>query len=261
MWKHWDEKIEKEQRSLVVKSNDLIRHSRNALSLQLFKTLHYMISKINKNDEPSKEYIIDIQTFCKVANINDESGKNYNSIKEALSNIDRMSVWVELLYDGIEKRVRWFDTLEINKQSGVIKYSFDKSIQPLLFNLDGNFTSYMLSNIITLKSRYAIQLYEMLKSYVGYKKSIKVSKKGLLDRLNAGNYKTTKDIKERILEHAKKEINDKTDIQITYSLTNEYGGRGYDTVSFFVRAKDNYEIEATNDKLFPELGYNWIDER
>ena len=70
---------------------------------------------------------------------------------------------------GTKKWVNWFSCLEYD--TGVLNYAFDERLKPFLLNLQGNFTSYHLSNVMNLKSNYAILTYELLSQArdIGYR--------------------------------------------------------------------------------------------
>lgn len=79
--------ISDSQNYLVVKSNDLIQKSRYNLTAQQQKVLLYLISKIQPDDTELKEYEFNIQEFCNVCGIDSTSGKNYDDLKKAISEL------------------------------------------------------------------------------------------------------------------------------------------------------------------------------
>jgi plasmid replication initiation protein len=86
----------------------------------------------------------------------------------------------------------------------------------------GEYTQYDLFNILGLKSKYSIRLYELLKSYA-YKGSKTYEIDELRTILAAENYKNFYNFRERVLKKSVKEINKYTDLDIDFSLYDRNG--------------------------------------
>lgn len=258
-WHPLTNDIVKQHEHYVVMDNDLIQHSRNTMALKQYKLLLYMISKIKKEDKPETMYFINIKDFCLVANIDYTSGKNYEDIKEALWNIDKQYVWMKKPEVKKEIRLRWFNRLLIDYGSGKIEYSFHEDIQPYLFNLISRYTQFMLMYILAMKSKYAVAMYELMKSYQNYKGIITISLDEVKRNLNAEHYTNYKDFKKRVLNPALEEIN-KYCCDMTLSATpipTESGKRSYGAITFIITTPTEDEEEERRERLQEELGYNW----
>ena len=59
----------------------------------------------------------------------------------------------------------WASSVRYRSSEGTIELSFDSKLKPYLLQLKNQFTSYRLSNILTLKSTYSIRLYELMKKW------------------------------------------------------------------------------------------------
>lgn len=84
---------------------------------------------------------------------------------------------------------------------------------PYLLELKKNYTKYQLQNIIPMKSKYGIRLYELLKSYLNLGK-VRFSIEELKIRLDSTNYTNLKDFKRRVLEPALKDIEVYSDLTV-----------------------------------------------
>ena len=216
---------------MVVKGNDIIQKSRFTLSAQQQKVLLSMISKIKPDDEPNKTYTFEIQEFCRLCNIDWGNGGNYIAIKQALYGIDKQVMWIKQPEKKRETRLRWLDKLYISEDSGVITFTFHSDMLPYLLDLREKYTQYSLINVLPMRSKYAIRLYELLKSYEWTVVRITIPLDNLKTRLDASNYNNYKDFRRRVLDPAVEEINTYTDLDVGYEPL-KIKSRGYNAISF-----------------------------
>ena len=221
-----------ESMPLVVKRNDLIQKSRHRLDLQEQKIILYLISKINPNDTDFTDQVFSIADFCRVCGMNSDSGKNYSDIKKALQAIRNRSIWITL-DDGSETTLAWIDKVRIAKRSGLVHLRLDDMLKPYLLAIHENFTQYELLYTLAMRSQYSVRLYELLKSYQ-YKKELTISITELKRLLFAENYGRNNNFKQKVLDIATREINELTDISVTYTFIKT--GRQFSEVSFVIIA-------------------------
>jgi plasmid replication initiation protein len=203
----------------VVKANTLIQKSRFRFSTQQQKALLYIVSKL-KPDQTDFDWIeFDIPTFCEICGILPSSGKNYSDLKAALKGLRDISIWVEL-EDGSEQTLSWLSSVNVRSRSGMVKVKIDELMKPYLLQLRDHFTSYDLLYTLALRSKYAIQLYELLKSYQ-YRKRFSIELDKLQRLLDAENYERWFNFKVKVLEQARKEIEEYTDINFTYTTSTK----------------------------------------
>jgi plasmid replication initiation protein len=202
----------------VIKANELIQKSRFSLSTQQQKVVLYLISQISPYDEDFKLYDFSIVEFCKVCGIDYESGKNYADLKNAIKEIADKSLWIKL-GNGKETLVRWIEKPYIDEKSGRIQIKLDKDMKPYLLQLKQNFTQYELLWTLKFKSKYAIRLYELVKSIhfhelETYSKIYDLSELQIL--LGAETHKTYQHFKDRVLLPAIAEINNHSDKNVEF---------------------------------------------
>jgi plasmid replication initiation protein len=217
----------------VVKANDLVQKARFQLTMQEQKIVLYLISKIKPEDKDFMHQNFRITEFCKVCGIDYDNGKNYKNVKDTIKTLSDKSVW--LMNDaGTEMLVRWISKAWINKKSGAVKLRLDDDMKPYLLHLQERFTSYELLYTLAMRSQYSIRLYEILKSYeYQYRKIFEVEE--LKRILFAENYTRYPDFKRKVIEIAVLEINDLSDIFITYEPIKK--GRKFNKIEFFIRLK------------------------
>ena len=153
------------QEMYVVKSNELIQKARYNLTVQQQKMVLYAISKIKKTDEPNQLYELSIDELCGVLGLNiDYGGFYYQSLKNDFLKLTRRH-WVEFP-DGSEGTCSWFSDAYVIPLSGTVQVRFHEKLAPHLFELVNRYTQYQLYEVLTLKGKYSIRLYELLRSYL-----------------------------------------------------------------------------------------------
>lgn len=225
----------------IDKANDLIQKTRHNLTTQEQKVLLYLITKIKPDDSESKLYEFKIQEFCTICGIDATSGKNYINLKNSIKRLADKSFWAIIDDKGTETVLRWIDRPFINAHSGTIKIKLDELMKPYLLQLRERFTQFSLYYTLAMKSQYSIRLYELLKSYENpsdWTFTIDELKKLLF----AETYDRYADFKRKVLDIAMREINDYSDISVTYKLEKQ--GRKFHQIKFIVKFK-----KALDDRL------------
>jgi plasmid replication initiation protein len=99
----------------------------------------------------------------------------------------------------------------------MIKFKLHPEIIPHIFSLKSNFTQLEISYIFKLESMYAIRLYMILACNKKYGKTFTLDRfKDMMGIKDKKTYRLYGNIKQEVLNIAKKEINEKTDIQFDY---------------------------------------------
>ena len=134
---------------------------------------------------------------------------------------------------------------------GAIEVCFTRLVVECITRLDGAeqfFTQYLLSQTANLSSVYSVRLYELL---IQWKTAVKTpvfelslfrGQMGLGDN----EYNRMCDFKRRILDMAVQEINEKTDLTVSY--TQEKRGRTITGFKFTVRTKDKSKDVITHQR-------------
>ena len=233
------EALRNERYELVVKSNELLRNTRYTLNTTEQKLLVYIISMIKPEDKQFKEVEISVVEYCRLAGIETNSGNIYNYIKGQIQILANKSWWIPV-NDKKEILFRWIDKASIEKGSGIIKIKLHDNLKPYLLDIRSNFTKYELINVLTLRSKYAIRLYELFKSYL-WQQRWEVDVEGLKNLLNVTDkYKQFKEFKRSLLIPAIKEINDFTDLSINFEPVKQ--GKYIKGIRFFIEEKQGYQL-------------------
>ena len=254
------EQILKAREYIVAKSNEIVQKSRYQLSVQEQKTIAYICSMIKPQTAVERakghpfilEYEFNIRDYCKICGIDYDSGKNYTDIKNVLKGLRDKSFWLKL-EDGSETTISWVNKVWCNKGTGKAKIRLDEDMVPYLFDLQEKFVAYGLYNILAMKSQYSIRIYELIKSYAYQKsKTFDINElKHLLMVDNVKSYVNFKDFRKYVLEVAQAEINELTDLMVTYEPITK--GRKVVKVKFNIETKSikgrNIAILRVENKL------------
>jgi plasmid replication initiation protein len=122
---------------------------------------------------------------------------------------------------------------------GIIKIEISRQVLPFYLELKEKFTTFQLNAALSLNSKYAKRLYEMLSMYKAmpnktFTMSLVDLKKllNVIDAKGKDSYPSFTDFSARVLQPAEKEINTSTDIQFTHTaIMGENLGRGRKPVS------------------------------
>lgn len=230
------ERVSEERSYQVVKSNEFIQKSRFNLSMYEQKIVLYIISKIKPEDKELREQEFRIVDFCRLCGLDDENGKNYQNLKVVLKAIHDKSMWLKDS-TGSETLLSWFDSVTLSPGTGSLTLRINESMSPHLLNLKQKFTKFELLFTLAMKSQYSIRLYEILKSYeyLGHKK---FDLDMLKEQLCAEKYIYFSNFDEKVLKIAVREINEVSDIKVSYTPIRE--GKKYKFIDVDISLKKDY---------------------
>lgn len=229
--------IKENRESLVVKGNDLIRHTRYDLSLSEQKILIYIISKIVAEDKDFKHIKFKIVEYCDIAGIK-RGGTEYEYIKDSIQSLRNKSWWIKAGKRDI--LFSWIDTAVIEENNGEVDIVLSESLRPYLLDIKGNFTKYELINILVLHSKYSVRLYELFKSYL-WLHYWEIGLKEFRELINIEDkYKDFTEFKRNVVLPSIKEINKYTDLQIDFNTIKK--GRSIDKLCFTIKEKKGVQL-------------------
>lgn len=219
--------IKNNQNNQIVKANKLIE-AMGELSLTATKMLAMLIAMIRNDDTEFQEYALHIDTYLKQI---DSKSQNREFVKEKALELMRNPFYI-LNTNGKKEFFNWCSKVSPYNIDGYIVFSIHYDLKPHLLNLKskGNFTKYHITNILSLRGSYTPKIYEyflmQFNEYkFSYKKSYNKNPKSYLLKIDIDwlrdyliipkSYRYS-DIKKQIIEIAKKQFEEKTDIKFTY---------------------------------------------
>lgn len=265
-----EKEIEDKRNYPVVMHNDIImrnryRIERNAgksLTVPQQKLLSFLLSLIKESDTELRTQTFTVREFCEVCGLDYRSGKHYQSIKDAVQSLAEKTMWLDVDGDR-EQIVHWVSDASITKGSGLISIQLDRKLTPYLLGLaSGNFTKYPLHDVIRMKSRYSIPLYQLLRANAFKGTLFQLTIEDLREYLdcNSKSYENAASLKAKVLEPAVNEINSYTELRVRFELRKT--GKKYTHVDFYVynlRLSDNHEDHQLADARYQNVEDELLD--
>lgn len=155
--------------------------------------------------------------------------------------------------DGKLVKSRWISQVKYLDNEGAIEIVFTPAVVQGISRINGVkefFTQYLLSQTAQLKSVYSSRLYELLIQWRSTEKTPIINLEDFRAQLGIeeNQYKLMSDFKKRVLDLAINDINEKTDIKVTYQQHKK--GRSISGFSFNFKQKKsaNQSVESRRDQ-------------
>ena len=228
--------------NLIVKSNKLIE-SRYSLNLNEQKVILYAVSKIDKTKSKFNILEIESREFMQLLNT---SVFRYTEIKELVTGL--MSKQVRIETEERDLVANWVSSIDYIKNTGIIEIEFSEKLIPYLLQLQERFTRYELKNILYLKNKHSIRIYELLKQYqtIGERTFTLEELKEIL--MLDEKYTEFKNFNRFILKQTTDEINEHTDLNVTYKKLTR--GRKVTGIKFTIDSKNDDSYIKYLDKNY-----------
>ena len=226
--------------NLVVKTNQLNSALQN-LSLPEIRIVQLAIvdaRETNTGLSTDKPLRIDALRYAEMFETTRQNG--YKRMKEAEETLfNRRFSYID--DDGKVIKSRWIQQVRYLDDEGAIELVFTLAVVNGISRIDGAedfFTSYLLEQTASMDSIYSVRLYELLVQWKAAKQTPMFELEKFRDQLGVevNEYKAMCDFKKRVLEVAINEINEKSDIKISYEQVKK--GRSIAGFKFKVSAKD-----------------------
>ena len=249
--------------SLVVKDNALINASYN---LELTEQRLIMLAIINARESgqgitADSKLEIHASDYAKLFSVSADA--SYKALREAVNNIFNRQFSYTAEYKKTGKvgivRSRWVSRIFYVDDLALLEITFAPDVVPLITRLEEHFTKYEAKQVAHLTSKYATRLYELLIAWreVGKVPQLELSefrnRLGLLDN----EYTAMSDFKKRVLEPSIKQINEHTDITVTYEQHKK--GRIISGFSFKLKQKKQPKTETKRDPNTPDFFIKMTD--
>lgn len=213
------------------------------------KLIAIMISHITKDTIEFCEEVIPFSMFVEMIGVK-RGGNQYREIIKSIDKLLRMSFCIEV-EPGVFEYHHWFkDGCRIDTNKNLIYACFSDGMKKFLIEKTRCFTQYELGYILSLKKKYSSRLYEYLHSFLNFG-SANISAENIKKLITDDEVTENKYIKALILEPAIKEINEKTDLNITYKPHYKKDIHGKKYLSSF-----NFKIDLQSNDDINEIKIN-----
>jgi plasmid replication initiation protein len=226
---------------LVVKSNRLVEASYR-LGLNEQRIILYAICRCREEQQgllPNLPVTITADSFAKQFPSIDKTNV-YRQLKEAMDALYERSVTIhdtdpESGHARV-KKTRWISEAAYVDGAGNVQVSFTSEVVKYITRLEVEFTSYQLEKVGNMTSAHAVRIYELLSQYrdIGNRTLNLISLRETLG-VEPGEYKLTADFIRKVIEVAVKQINDHSDLTVSYK--NLKTGRAITDFAFRIKIK------------------------
>jgi plasmid replication initiation protein len=242
----------KPQKLLEIRQHNAITTARYDYSACQLDILFYLLSKIKKEDPDNHEY----QVYVK--DVESITGRtwNYQQLREATA--DMGSRLFEVKAARSYKQLWMFQKVEYMDGKGFFTIKLSEDIKPYLFELKDNFTSYQLHSALKLSSKYAKRIYQLASQWkdIGETKAYDLEEFKIMLKLKDLNgkhpeqFERISDFKKFVLDIAVRQINEHTDLEISYHLIKE--GRSFKSLRFYITAQKPQQLPIQFDRPVEE---------
>lgn len=237
----------------VVKSNYLIQKMAHTLTAQEQKIILYLISQIKPENIELPKYKIKLLDFLSICNIS-RSGKKYKQLKDTLIQLSNKCFWsIDIEKPQNEFIMRWVSNVYIDNINNCVEIELSQYLKPYLLELKEKFTVYKLKNILQMKSKYSINLYELLKSHQK-NKYIYFSIDKIKELLNANIYNRFSDFNRKVIITATSEINNLSDLYVEYIF--EKTKNKITKIKFIINSKNIEQKDEIISNIEPYIELN-----
>ena len=195
-----------------------------------------LLSKLRK-EEPDAVYQITVPEMEAATG----NRYNYKQLRESTKEMMGRVHEIAALHKGREvlRQLVLFKRIDYILGTGIIELEFNEYATQYLFDLKSNFTSFQVQAAISLTSKHAKRIYQICSQWKDKGETRKMAildlKKvlALADDKGREEYTEISMFRKNVLDVAVKQINEKTDLQISYQL--EKVGRGFKNIVFTVK--------------------------
>jgi len=202
------------------------------LSMEEQKIILTLASMVNPDDEEFKPYRFKITDFMELIGVKDQS--KYIEVPRITKEL--MKKVFEIKEDKKIIQVAWLSSAVYEKGSGYVELEFSPRLKTYMLQLKDLFTRYRLANVLNMKSKYSIRIYELLKSNeFKEQKFLELEVDELRKLLKADKiYPRYYDFKNKILKVTQKELVKVSDIAFEFEEIRY--AREVKSIKFFIRA-------------------------
>ena len=229
--------------STVVKTNRLNMAIQN-LSLAEIRLIQLAIidaREYNKGIDALTPLAIHASRYSEAFNVSRHAA--YDAMTNAEANLFKRYFTFLDENDGLPTKSTWISQVKYDKKNARIEIIFAPAVVKEITRIDGIeqfFSQYALEQIAEMTSMYSIRLYELLNQWKVAKKTPIFKLEIFRGQLGVGvnEYKRMSDFKRRVLDLAVNEINEKSDLKVSY----EQEKQGSVIIGFKFKVAENKKI-------------------
>ena len=199
-------------KELIVKHNKLIE-ANYKLTLQEQKLILVLSAAIEKEDRDFKKCIFSVTELAERLVLDKRA--YYTELKEITEKL--ISKVIKIKEPNGLLQMSWLSSAQYYDNTGKVELSFDEKLKPYLLQLSSHFTKLELKKLVSLNSIYAVRIYELLKQYEKLEeRTFEIEELRKTLGIEKTKHKKYNDFKREVLIRAEREINEKTDLNVSF---------------------------------------------
>ena len=252
--------LQPRQYAYVRQQNQLVE-ARYSLTARELKLVLYVCAMVDPNAETFGKCQIRVKEFAELAGL--ESDNLYMELRDTARSVRSKELILENVVEAGEERPRrkyisWFIDVSVDPNGdGYIGVTLHPDLKPYLLQVHRDYTRFQLGYAVRMESKYAIRLYQLLQrwAFVGKKRitldelrlrlgARELDKNGQIMRDSLPAYKN---LKQKALTPALNEINEKSDISVSFTEEKQKGSKAIAALNF--RIRKNLETAGKFDEV------------
>ena len=236
---------------LEVKKADVVIKARYKLNPLSLKFITALIAGLKRGDDVNELYQFKVKDFKELTGLKRKD--LYWAVKEALKELLEKPLYIPKGKDENDNSflmLNWVASAEYKEGEGIVEFEISNKLRPFLLEAQKKFLKYKLENILSLRSSYSIRMYEILKDWFemysryGNKAEKIIPLDELRQMLEIPKSYIYGMLKKRILEKAKAELVEHTDVVFDYKEIKT--GRKVTHLHFYIRENPNKALQIEN---------------
>ena len=202
---------------VVAKDNQLIQNFGFDLSVYEQRILLLCIAKMDSRNEMStRTFTLHVSDLRNELDLNINSNSTYQLMDEAVTRLFQRFIYPDP--NNRKVQLRWLTMKDYRSGPGEITISFAPEVMIYLSALKSRFTTYKLKYVTQFTCAYSFRFYELFSCWNGKgQQELKLEVAGLKQMLDLGEkYADNHDFKKKVILPALKEINEFTNISVTF---------------------------------------------
>lgn len=203
------------------------------------RIIYTLIALVQPDDKDFKKYVIGVKELAQLLEY--KGNAIYAQVQKAIDGLmgKQLVIYSNDGKQDIIDRIQWVQHARYELGTGRITVQLSEGLARYLLNLE-RYAKYRLYNVLRLNSEYSWRIYELLKEFEWKKERI-IRVDELRKMLAIPDDKMTlmKVFRKTVLDKAKKELKEKTDIEFDYEVKSKVGKR-IESFIFYISKNKKY---------------------
>lgn len=213
----WDQP----QDEIVVKANDLIMGQLD-WTLWEYRVFISHVAQIRKEDTSLGAQVVHLRDLKRI--VESRSNNDWERGKDIANRLTDKKIQIEITKGNGQRSyaaINVYSSCVYEEDEGAFVGRFTEEMKPFLLQLKKRFTMYYKRHALALSSIYAVRFYEIVKRYE-FKGEFELSVDEIRTIFNLHDkYRRFSNLKRRVIEKARKEINKTADVTFDYEVIRE----------------------------------------